>query len=146
MATSMPAAPRVSEILERVLDKGIVIDASVRVAVAGIDLVTVDARVVVASLQTYLQYAGALGAYGMRGRSDGHGPAALGAPRRDRAALRAVPLDVDARDVDRSAVGGDQAGRDPQERRLAGTVAAGDRRRRARTQAQVDSREYRRRL
>src|SRR5687767_12631694 len=94
MATSMPAAPRVSEILERVLDKGIVIDASVRVAVAGIDLVTVDARVVVASLQTYLQYAGALGAYGMRGRSDGHGAAALGAPRRDRAALRAVPLDV----------------------------------------------------
>jgi predicted ester cyclase len=94
VVTSMPAGPSVSEILERVLDKGIVIEASVRVAVAGIDLVTVDARVVVASLQTYLQYANALGAYGLRARSDGHGPGTNGAPRRGRTALRAVPLDV----------------------------------------------------
>ena len=42
------------DLLDRVLDKGIVIDAWVRVAVAGIDLVTVEARVVVASIDTYL--------------------------------------------------------------------------------------------
>jgi hypothetical protein len=42
------------DLLDRVLDKGIVIDAWLRVAVAGIDLVTVEARVVVASIDTYL--------------------------------------------------------------------------------------------
>jgi hypothetical protein len=54
-----PAQSSVSEILERVLDKGIVIDASIRVSVAGIEVVSIDARVVVASAQTYLRHAGA---------------------------------------------------------------------------------------
>lgn len=49
------------EVLDRVLDKGIVIEGWARVTVAGIDLVTVDGRVVVASIQTYLQYADSLG-------------------------------------------------------------------------------------
>ena len=44
------------EVLDRVLDKGIVIDAWLRVALAGIDLLHVDARVVVASIETYLKY------------------------------------------------------------------------------------------
>ncbi len=44
------------EILDRVLDKGIVIDAWVRVSLVGIDLLTVEAHVVVASVATYLQY------------------------------------------------------------------------------------------
>ena len=48
------------DVLDRVLDKGIVIDAYVRVAVAGIDLVTVHARVVVASIETYIKHADAL--------------------------------------------------------------------------------------
>src|SRR5438105_4537578 len=45
------------DVLDRVLDKGIVIDAWVRVSVIGIDLITVEARVTVASIQTYLRYA-----------------------------------------------------------------------------------------
>src|SRR6267378_3734101 len=45
-----------AEVLDRVLDKGIVIDAWVRVFLMGIDLITVQARVVVASLDTYLQF------------------------------------------------------------------------------------------
>jgi hypothetical protein len=49
------------DVLDRVLDKGIVIDAWVRVSLVGIDLVTVEARVVVASIDTYLRYAEALG-------------------------------------------------------------------------------------
>lgn len=49
------------DVLDRVLDKGIVIDAWVSVSVAGIDLITVDARVVVASVDTYLKYAEMLG-------------------------------------------------------------------------------------
>jgi hypothetical protein len=48
------------DVLDRILDKGIVIDAYVRVSVAGVDLVSVDARVVVASVQTYLMYADAI--------------------------------------------------------------------------------------
>jgi hypothetical protein len=49
------------DVLDRVLDKGIVIDAWVRVSLVGIDLITVEARVVVASIETYLRYAEALG-------------------------------------------------------------------------------------
>jgi hypothetical protein len=49
------------DVLDRVLDKGIVIDAWGRVAVAGIDLIEIDAWVVVASIHTYLDYAESLG-------------------------------------------------------------------------------------
>src|SRR2546427_5026503 len=49
------------EVLDRVLDKGIVIDAWVRVSLVGIDLITVEARVVVASIETYLKYSEAVG-------------------------------------------------------------------------------------
>jgi len=44
------------DVLDRVLDKGIVIDAWVRLSLMGIDLITVEARIVVASIATYLQY------------------------------------------------------------------------------------------
>ena len=49
------------DVLDRVLDKGIVIDAWVRVSLVGIDLITVEARVVVASIDTYLKYSDAIG-------------------------------------------------------------------------------------
>ena|SRR5579883_3176505 len=49
------------DVLDRVLDKGIVIDAWVRISLVGIDLITVEARVVVASIDTYLKYADAVG-------------------------------------------------------------------------------------
>ena len=56
------------DVLDRVLDKGIVIDAYVRVSLVGIDLVTVEARVVVASVDTYLKYSEAIGVTGMAAR------------------------------------------------------------------------------
>jgi hypothetical protein len=49
------------DVLDRVLDKGIVIDAWVRISLVGIDLITVEARIVVASIDTYLKYAEAVG-------------------------------------------------------------------------------------
>ena len=49
------------DVLDRILDKGIVIDAWGRVSVAGIDLIEIDAWVVVASIHTYLNYAESLG-------------------------------------------------------------------------------------
>jgi len=56
------------DVLDRVLDKGIVIDAYVRVSLVGIDLITVEARVVVASVDTYLKYSEAIGVTGMASR------------------------------------------------------------------------------
>ena len=45
------------DVLDRVLDKGIVIDAWMRVSLAGVNLVEVEARVLVASIATYLTHA-----------------------------------------------------------------------------------------
>jgi hypothetical protein len=56
-----PGGTSLIDVLDRVLDKGIVIDAYVRVSLVGIDLVTVEARVVVASIETYLKYSEAVG-------------------------------------------------------------------------------------
>ena len=56
------------DVLDRVLDKGIVIDAWVRISLVGIDLITVEARVVVASIDTYLKYADAVGLTGLVSR------------------------------------------------------------------------------
>lgn len=49
------------DVLDRVLDKGIVIDAWARISLVGIDLITVGARVVVASIDTRLTYGDAVG-------------------------------------------------------------------------------------
>ena len=58
MAAGVPPAPvSVLEVLDRILDKGIVIDAFVRVSLVGIELLTIEARVVVSSVETYLKYA-----------------------------------------------------------------------------------------
>jgi len=50
-----------AELLNVILDKGIVIDAWARVSLVGIEILTIEARVVVASVETYLRYAGAVG-------------------------------------------------------------------------------------
>jgi gas vesicle structural protein len=49
------------DVLDRVLDKGIVIDAWARLSLVGIELLSLEARVVVSSVETYLQYAEAIG-------------------------------------------------------------------------------------
>jgi gas vesicle structural protein len=57
------------DVIDRVLDKGIVIDYWARVSVLGIDVVTrVDARIVVASIDTYLQFAERIGRTGTLAR------------------------------------------------------------------------------
>ncbi len=56
-----PSGSSLIDVLDRVLDKGIVIDAWVRVSLVGIDLITVEARIVVASIDTYLKYSEAVG-------------------------------------------------------------------------------------
>lgn len=61
-----PAGSSLVDVLDRVLDKGIVIDAYVRVTLVGIDLIGVEARIVVASVETYLKYSDQIGTSGSR--------------------------------------------------------------------------------
>jgi len=49
------------EVIDRILDKGIVIDAWVRISLVGIELIAIEARIVIASVETYLKYAEAIG-------------------------------------------------------------------------------------
>jgi len=52
-----PAPSGLADVVELVLDKGLVLDAYVRISLLGIELLTADARVVVASVDTYLRFA-----------------------------------------------------------------------------------------
>jgi len=53
-----------AEVIDRILDKGVVIDVWVRVSLVGIELLVVEARIVLASVETYLKYAEAVGLTG----------------------------------------------------------------------------------
>jgi hypothetical protein len=50
-----------AEVVDRILDKGVVIDAYAKISLVGIELITVEARVVIASVDTWLRYAEAVG-------------------------------------------------------------------------------------
>jgi hypothetical protein len=55
-----PSPSGLADVIDLILDKGLVIDAYVRVAVIGIELITIDARIVIASVDTYLRFAEAV--------------------------------------------------------------------------------------
>src|SRR5213075_487988 len=55
-----PSPSGLADVVELILDKGLVVDVYVRVAVIGIELVTSDARIVIASVDTYLRFAEAV--------------------------------------------------------------------------------------
>jgi gas vesicle structural protein len=55
-----PSPSGLADVIETILDKGLVIDAYVRVSLVGIEVLTIDARVVVASVDTYLRFAEAV--------------------------------------------------------------------------------------
>src|SRR5215468_10856276 len=55
-----PAPSGLADVIDTILDKGLVIDAYVRVSLVGIELLTVDARIVIASVDTYLRFADAV--------------------------------------------------------------------------------------
>ena len=57
MVNQGPDVSSLAEVLDRILDKGIVVDAWVRVSLVGIEILTVEARVVIASVDTFLHYA-----------------------------------------------------------------------------------------
>ncbi len=55
------ASSSLVEVVDRILDKGIVVDAWVRISLVGIELLAIEARVVIASVETFLKYAEAVG-------------------------------------------------------------------------------------
>ncbi len=55
------ASSSLVEVVDRILDKGIVIDAWVRVSLVGIELLAIEARIVIAGVETFLKYAEAVG-------------------------------------------------------------------------------------
>jgi len=57
MAMHTPESSSLAEVLDRILDKGVVVDVWARVSIVGIEILTVEARVVVASVDTFLHYA-----------------------------------------------------------------------------------------
>lgn len=59
-SSARPEPSGLADVIDTILDKGLVIDAYVRVSLVGIELLTIDARVVVASVDTYLRFAEAV--------------------------------------------------------------------------------------
>jgi hypothetical protein len=68
-----PKPSGLADVIEVILDKGLVIDAYVRVALVGIELLTIDARIVIASVDTYLRFAEAVGRLNIEETGDSQG-------------------------------------------------------------------------
>jgi len=61
MVEKAMASTSLVEVIDRILDKGVVIDAWARVSLVGIEILAIEARVVIASVETFLKYAEAVG-------------------------------------------------------------------------------------
>jgi hypothetical protein len=68
-----PSPSGLADVLDLILDKGLVIDLYLRVSLVGIELLTIDARIVVASVDTYLRFADAVGRLNIEEDSDKEG-------------------------------------------------------------------------
>src|SRR3954447_17634518 len=68
-----PASSGLADVIDVILDKGLVIDAYVRVSLIGIEILTIDARIVNASVDTYLRFAEAVNRLDLEAKSDSKG-------------------------------------------------------------------------
>ena len=68
-----PRPSGLADVIDVILDKGLVIDAYVRVALIGIEILTIDARIVIASVDTYLRFAEAVGRLNLAEADDSQG-------------------------------------------------------------------------
>src|SRR5688500_15507304 len=68
-----PAPSSLADVLDTILDKGLVIDIYVRVSLVGIELLTIDARIVIASVDTYLRFAEAVNRLDLTETGDSQG-------------------------------------------------------------------------
>jgi gas vesicle structural protein len=70
---SRPQPSGLAEVIDIILDKGLVIDAYVRVSLIGIEILTIDARIVIASVDTYLRFAEAVNRLDLEAKDDSKG-------------------------------------------------------------------------
>ena len=68
-----PRPSGLADVIDIILDKGLVIDAYVRVSLIGIEILTIDARIVIASVDTYLRFAEAVGRLNIEETGDSQG-------------------------------------------------------------------------
>jgi gas vesicle structural protein len=68
-----PRPSGLADVIEVILDKGLVVDAYVRVSLIGIEILTIDARIVIASVDTYLRFAEAVGRLNIAEADDAQG-------------------------------------------------------------------------
>jgi hypothetical protein len=68
-----PGGGSLAEVIDIILDKGLVIDAYVRVSLIGIEILTIDARIVIASVDTYLRFAEAVNRLDLQQADDSQG-------------------------------------------------------------------------
>src|SRR5215217_1887430 len=138
MATTPRATPRgyierprpsgLADVLNIILDKGLVIDAYVRVSLVGIELLTIDARIVIASVDTYLRFAEAVGRLDIEATGNSQGLPELmenitesGSKSKTRGALEGVKEKV--------GIGGDDDGDDQRSRRRRSSSSSRSRKR-----------------
>ena len=94
-AVERSAGGGLAEVVELILDKGLVIDAYVRVSLVGIELITIDARIVVASVDTYLRFAEATNRLDLAQR----GSSSIRKPADDLPGTRPAVEDTRAREI-----------------------------------------------
>jgi len=68
-----PRPSGLADVIDVILDKGLVIDAYVRVSLIGIEILTIDARIVIASVDTYLRFAEAVGRLNIAAEDESQG-------------------------------------------------------------------------
>jgi len=102
-----PRPSGLADVIEVILDKGLVIDAYVRVSLIGIEILTIDARIVIASVDTYLRFAEAVGRLNLAEADDSQGLPELmesmtsgGAKSKTSGALEAVKEKITGSDDD----------------------------------------------
>jgi hypothetical protein len=111
-----PSSAGLVDVIDLILDKGLVIDVYVRVSLVGIELITIDARIVVASVDTYLRFAEAVNRLDLSQTGDSEGLPELigdlgenGAQRKTKGALEGAKQTV------KEVLGGDRQGEDDEE-------------------------------
>jgi hypothetical protein len=102
-----PKPSGLADVIDIILDKGLVIDAYVRVSLVGIELLTIDARIVIASVDTYLRFAEAVNRLDLEEKGDAQGLPELmenitegGAKSKTRGAIEGVKEKVTGGDDD----------------------------------------------
>jgi gas vesicle structural protein len=124
-----PRPSGLADVIEVILDKGIVIDAYVRVSLIGIEILTIDARIVVASVDTYLRFAEAVGRMDIAQSDDSEGLPELmesmtsgGAKSKTKGALEGAKEKLFGDDDD-----DDDSGGDGKQRRRSSSSSSGSR-------------------